>query len=134
MNWTRKYVGKAFKDFGRGPQEYDCWGLVWDIYRKELGIDLPHYSVSPQASGIADTTIRDAVKSADWEESKEAQEFDIVIMALNWEKPEQNNHVGIYLGSGACIHCAQESGVAIVNLSAPLWNNRIRGFYKWQSS
>lgn len=35
------YLGKEFEWRGRGPDRYDCWGLVRAIYADCLGIDLP---------------------------------------------------------------------------------------------
>jgi len=132
--WARQYLGKPFKSFGRGPNEFDCWGLVHAIYRNELGVSLPHYSISPACTGLISDTMDKDLNSHDWEETKEPSEFDIVIMALNWDKPNLSNHIGIYLGSGACIHSIEETGVVIINLSHPLWRNRVRGYYKWQSN
>ena len=43
---TDNYVGKPFVDGARGPDAYDCWGLVAAIYLEEYGITLPEYYVS----------------------------------------------------------------------------------------
>ena len=38
-----KYIGLVFEDRGRGPNGYDCWGLLSLIYKEEFGVNLPSY-------------------------------------------------------------------------------------------
>jgi cell wall-associated NlpC family hydrolase len=35
-----KYLGKPFKPGAKGPDSFDCFGLVYDFY-KQIGIDIP---------------------------------------------------------------------------------------------
>lgn len=45
MNWVNHYLTEAvYVDGGRGPVEYDCWGLVREVRAKHLGLsELPSY-------------------------------------------------------------------------------------------
>lgn len=45
MNWIDGYLERAvYADGGRGPTEYDCWGLVREARDKHLGLSqLPMY-------------------------------------------------------------------------------------------
>lgn len=45
MNWVNDYLNYAiYKDGGRGPVEYDCWGLVREARHKHMGLaELPVY-------------------------------------------------------------------------------------------
>lgn len=45
MNWLNDYLDTAiYVDGGRGPVEYDCWGLVREVRAKHLGLsELPLY-------------------------------------------------------------------------------------------
>ena len=35
QHWAEKYIGKPWVN-----GEYDCWGLVRDVYKNELGVEL----------------------------------------------------------------------------------------------
>ena len=43
MDWWARYIGLPFQDGGRGPHAFDCWGLVRDVYARELAVALPSY-------------------------------------------------------------------------------------------
>jgi hypothetical protein len=45
MTWVNHYLDTAvYVDGGRGPIEYDCWGLVREVRAKHLGLSkLPIY-------------------------------------------------------------------------------------------
>lgn len=45
MQWVNDYLDRAvYVDGGRGPTEYDCWGLVREVRAKHLGrTELPLY-------------------------------------------------------------------------------------------
>lgn len=45
MSWINHYLEHAeYVDGGRGPVEYDCWGLVREVRSKHLGLsELPVY-------------------------------------------------------------------------------------------
>lgn len=38
-----KYIGIPFKNGGRSLKGIDCYGLIWLIYKNELGIELPDF-------------------------------------------------------------------------------------------
>lgn len=38
-------LGLPFADGGRGPDSYDCWGIVREVYRR-YGVTLPDYPIS----------------------------------------------------------------------------------------
>lgn len=45
MSWINDYLSNAvYVDGGRGPIEYDCWGLVREVRAKHMGLsELPVY-------------------------------------------------------------------------------------------
>lgn len=45
MSWVDHYLDAAvYVDGGRGPVEYDCWGLVREVRSKHMGLsELPVY-------------------------------------------------------------------------------------------
>lgn len=40
MKWITEYLRCIYKDGGRGPNFYDCWGLVREARNKYLGLQL----------------------------------------------------------------------------------------------
>lgn len=40
MSWVNAYLGCSYVDGGRGPTEYDCWGLVRHARHHDLGLRL----------------------------------------------------------------------------------------------
>lgn len=49
-----KYLGATYKDGGRGPVEYDCWGLVRDARSELFGKPLlPSYGSIPATQKAA---------------------------------------------------------------------------------
>ena len=44
MHWADDYVGRPFKKGGRGPEYFDCYGLVRLVLHEQSGILLPSYA------------------------------------------------------------------------------------------
>ena len=85
-HWAAKYIGKSWIN-----GNYDCWGLVRDVYKNELRIEL-----SPI---VADATnLRDVLsefrKSSNYSHLKETSDFkdkNIVFLTQN----KYHCHVGV---------------------------------------
>ena len=43
MHWINNYVGLPWVAYARGPEAFDCWGLVLDVLSKHFDIELPQY-------------------------------------------------------------------------------------------
>ena len=43
MHWVNNYIGLPWVAYARGPDTFDCWGLVLDVLNKHFQIDLPQY-------------------------------------------------------------------------------------------
>lgn len=43
MHWINNYVGLPWVAYARGPDAYDCWGLVLNVLSEQFNIDLPQY-------------------------------------------------------------------------------------------
>ena len=77
-HWAVKYIGKSWIN-----GDYDCWGLVRDVYKNELRIEL-----SPIVADA--TSLRDVLsefrKSSNYNHLKETSDFkdkNIVILTQN---------------------------------------------------
>ncbi len=117
-------LGKPFVNGGRGPEEYDCYGLATDIFHR-FGIKLPDYRVSCEDASRINSTI-DAEKTARWKECEVPQVPSLVVMRFN---SHLYNHVGVYIGSGKFIHIARKTGVRIDRITDLYWRHRIEGYY-----
>lgn len=70
----RELIGKPYAEHGRGPDGYDCIGVVMDVYRRELAVDLP--DPKPGADGIE-------LFSSLWDEVEPpVQRFDVIHLRM----------------------------------------------------
>lgn len=62
--WVNKYLSCAYRDGGRGPDEYDCWGLVREARHKDLG-----FALLPSYGALRNTDPREFTKAYSAESS-----------------------------------------------------------------
>ena len=118
-------IGAEFIDGGRGPEGYDCWGLVREIYHR-TGIDLPDYKIG--CYDIENVTAEMERNRPFWKKEDSKNLPVPCIVAFKVSAP-MVNHVGIYIGDGKFIHTREKAGAVIERLDAPAWRHRIEGFY-----
>ena len=51
-HWATEYIGKPWERMARGPDTFDCWGLVYDIYKNKHGIELSQNLIDPITRNI----------------------------------------------------------------------------------
>lgn len=125
-------IGKPFKDHGRGPDYYDCWGLVREVFSR-YGIKLPMYLISCyDVASISEQIKKEKELSFkglnNWREIKEPEEPCLILIKND---PVYTNHCAVYVGSGYMLHTLESTGVIRTRLTNPLWKRRIRGFWKY---
>ena len=49
-NDVNRYIGLRWESGARGPDAYDCWGLLQHLQREFFGRDLPELSATPGAT------------------------------------------------------------------------------------
>lgn len=111
MHWAAEYVGKAHQHGGRGPEVFDCWGLLKWIYMHRYGIalpDLPGIS-SKQAIAIS----KQINKSVEEEWFPVEKPFDGCAVAL--AQVRSYHHVGIWIDAdgGKVLHCYDDQRVIV---------------------
>lgn len=125
MHPIDKLIGKPFVSGGRGPDNYDCWGLVCEVFQV-YGIELPDYKINCEAVSQIDSEIN--IQREKWCRC----EGDLPIPALVVMRFNQAvfcNHTGVYIGNGKFVHTAEKMGVHIDRIDSPAWKRKIEGFY-----
>jgi cell wall-associated NlpC family hydrolase len=117
-------VGIPFKNGGRGPDGYDCWGLACEVFRR-YGTELPDYRIDAHDREAIFSEYQN-VKTNYVEVSGNLPVPCLVFMRFNsaW-----GNHVGVYIGAGKFIHARAKSNSCIERIDSPAWRSNIIGFY-----
>lgn len=102
-------MGKPYKNGGRGPDSFDCSGLVYFAYKK-TGVVLPATAEEQGRSGVG--IAREAVLPG-----------DLVVFKIKREY-----HVGIMVNDKEFVHASKSRGVAVDELSMQYWANNLQGF------
>ena len=95
-----RYLGVPYRWGGASPAGFDCSGLVMYVYA-QIGIALPHYTVTQYRMGVAVTRDR-------------LQPGDLVFF-------DGLGHVGIYIGAGQFIHAPHTGDVVKVSSLSESW-------------
>ena len=124
MHWAEQYIGRPWVSGARGPLAFDCWGLVWYIYKHHFGITLPLFSGAP-ANDHREVlrVMREQQKQhnmgehwSDWSQVPAPADGDAVAMAGT----DSFSHVGVWLAlseGGSVLHCASGRGVMLSTVS-----------------
>jgi len=122
VHWAVKYIGLPYEPGGRGPDKYDCWGLVRHVYRNEFCMDLPDLPGIVFTSAKSQTRVIEAGIDQEWVSI--LKPFDGCGVAMG--QKEYMHHVGVYIDAdgGKILHANSGSGV-VANTPAQL---RMVGF------
>lgn len=132
MSWLSRYVGIPFKSQGRDFSGVDCWGLVWLIYKHELGIDLPEYG-DISATDLAEVAknITEGYAIEPWVDINRPSEFDVVVM--HFYGTRRVGHVGIVTGSNMLLHTERSFDSVSVPQNHMTVRHRIVGYRRHRS-
>lgn len=104
------YIGRPWRAGARGPDAFDCWGLVWYTYKKHLGVELPNFlGLDPSADPVlCARTINAAANGPDWQPIPKPRHMCVAAMGLQYL-----THVGLYLDfdGGLILHCTDRQRV-----------------------
>lgn len=121
-------IGKPFEYGGRGPDSFDCFGLVVELYRR-TGVALPEFE-STDNEEHQQVRFRQGVASY-YEQVHIPQPMDIIMFQI---VPRWVSHCGVYLGHGRFIHIMSKIKVAVETLQHPVWEHRQRGCYRFRGA
>ena len=116
-HWALKYLGKPWRAGAYGPDAFDCWALLVDIYQKQLGISLPlHSNVDRNPLDMACMASHDI--ATEWHEVSEPVDWCGVGLS---NVPGRVTHVGVYIGkANMVLHTQKVSGCIIEPLESVL--------------
>ena len=130
-DWSNDYVGIPYKLHGREIDGLDCWGLVRQVYARELRILLPSYEES-YFSTLDEEGFQEAFgnESLDWiPVTSTLREFDAVWCRIAGVEC----HVGVYVGSGKMVHAMLGNDSCLVSIDSTAWERRIVQCYRHRS-
>lgn len=121
-------LGKPYKDGGRGPAFFDCWGLAMEVH-KRFNITLPDFEICASMTTLINDEISlQKTLSDNWLQINEPLVPCIVVIKTH---PVFVQHVGVYVGDGKFIHTSSKTNVCRNKVTDLIWSRRIKGFYKY---
>lgn len=114
-------IGVPFEYGGRGPDAFDCYGLLMEMYRRD-GIILPDYRSPDQLNRIAALM---AMQLDLWRETEKRPGAAVLIRIGRF-----NSHVGYVLDGMRFVHTWEESG-GVVTERLSSWESKIAGYYEF---
>jgi cell wall-associated NlpC family hydrolase len=101
--------GKPFKSGAKGPDAFDCSGLVHYVYKK---FDI----VLPITTGGLNMT------------GHEVPRGSVLPGDLVFFKIKTDLHIGIMIGRGGFVHASKSKGVTIDDINSGYWSRNLQGF------
>lgn len=121
----KQYMGVPFKDHGRSKEGVDCWGLVWLIYKEQLGITLPDFGCCYQNADV-----RSDIQCAMNKYTLEQWNRDVTKLpkqvgdVLVFKRGGIETHIGLWISEGTMIHIQRPQGVSIERYDTIRWKNK----------
>lgn len=130
----RKYMLIPFKEHGRGFDGCDCGGLVWLVYKTELGIELPDWrkyyeNTQFESFNSLSSTIGTMLGNICYEVplDKEIRPFDVISLTLAGHPV----HVGVMVNDNTFMHIMEGySNVRQERIDRMNWRKRIDGIFR----
>lgn len=118
----KKLIGTPFEYGGRGPDTFDCYGLVMHLFKVRQGITLPDYN-SPSDQAVQAAVIGTQLDL--WK--KIPQQADVAVLL---RLGRHACHCGYMVDNDHVAHAVDSAGgVLIQRIDA--WERRILGFYRY---
>ena len=111
--WVSEYIGKKYEFGGRGPDAFDCWGLVMDVFKRR-GIDLPDWTADSDTTRAIVNAVTDFTKTAVVKnyalKVDSPQDYDIALV----KRSRDAHHVGVYV-AGGILHATRGCAAIVHN-------------------
>lgn len=109
IQYASTLLGKPYKNAAKGPDAFDCSGLVYYVYKRfEIGLPMS----------------TDGLNRTGWEiGADDVTSADLVLFRIKRE-----NHVGIMINRVEFIHASKSRGVAVDSLESRYWKRNFSHF------
>ena len=118
-------VGKPFRDGGRGPDAYDCWGLAKEVFTRAGWRNLPDYPISCYDAANISRQIDEERPQWIRLDAPEAP----CLIAIRFNTVRLVNHCAVYIGNGKMLHIREKTAAVIERIDSIMWRRRIEGYY-----
>lgn len=115
-------VGTPFQHGARGPDKFDCYGLVMHIMRSKHGVQLPDFRAVNDQAVIA-ANFANGVQV--WEKTEE-RAGSVALFRIG----RYISHCGYMLDDMRMIHTWDKSGGVVIE-RVDTWQQRTVGFYRY---
>ena len=123
-------LGKEYEFGTSGPDKYDCYGLVKELY-KRLGINLPEVFCTSESFNYLGEVIQNNIDTGLWENIDSPEPYCVVKIQLI---PPFVSHIGMVLSDCTTfIHILPKRRVVVERLDSIQWKTRLRGFSRWKN-
>ena len=140
--WWNKYADKKFEIKGRGPDTFDCWGLLQWIYAHDryflnedgekvaARVILPGYEEFYEDTKDRETLSQVIFEQRQerWREVTKPQQFDAILLRMRGVPM----HVGVVTKPGHMIHCAHGVGTSHERFDSMRWREKGLGFFRYE--
>lgn len=128
--WTARYIGGRYEIGGRGPDVWDCYGLMATIMRAEYALDVPLFlgALPPDHGRPAMAAAIAARKSPDWQRvNGDPKPGDGALFRVGADAC----HCGAVIAPNLMIHIHDGLNVTVDCISGDRWGNRLVGIFRW---
>ncbi|MGY9049632.1 hypothetical protein P775_11020 [Puniceibacterium antarcticum] len=128
-DWSNRFIGIPYEQFGRSEIGVDCWGLACIVYSEELNITLPEYlgeGARGENAEIAALVAGEAASPLWVPVTGPAVAFDIAV----FKRGRWDAHVGIVIQHGLMLHVAAGDCAKVETYAKGLWKTRLTGVYR----
>ena len=115
-----EYIGLPYQEGARGPDAFDCWGLVRHVLAREFHVELPSYDYGPTALERQQTINHLRPQYQPTKSTPGA----IALMSIAGRP-----HVGVCVDAEHVLHAREGTGSVLERVDSRLLRNAIRGFY-----
>ena len=128
------FLGKPYQVGGRGPEAYDCYGLVMAAM-KQMGVTLPDYGVNADDTNAVAVLAAAEKHGDDWEQYPLYTDLSKIpaglVVAFQLKRPGEITHTGVTVGQGRFIHCLEKRAVCVEPLAR--YQKLIEGIYEFRT-
>lgn len=128
LSEVKAYIGKKWEAGARGPETFDCYGLIYDFYKHHMGLEIDWFPVMPSDTKEICKLRDTALMKRDWFIALYPQCFDVIGMG----KKHYTHHFGLWLDvdGGLVLHANEGTNVIAQKLSQIKKEFRTIEFYR----